>query len=47
MHLTQTVKFYERCHNDPITLRVYVFLLLLLSMCVRLALRRVPSGSRG
>ncbi|KAM5535505.1 hypothetical protein V8D89_010842 [Ganoderma adspersum] len=30
--ITQAVKFYERCHDDPITLRVYVFLLLLLSI---------------
>lgn len=30
----QVVKFYERCHDDPIFLRGYVFLLLVLSMCV-------------
>ncbi|KAI1796196.1 hypothetical protein LXA43DRAFT_657049 [Ganoderma leucocontextum] len=30
--ITQTVKFYERCQDDPITLRLYVFLLLLLSI---------------
>ncbi|PIL37324.1 hypothetical protein GSI_01017 [Ganoderma sinense ZZ0214-1] len=30
--ITQTVKFYERCRDDPMTLRLYVFLLLLLSI---------------